>query len=105
MYALHPLFATLLVHGDSSRSHLVAIGVVDPVQGASLVSSVLGEDIAVTDIAKLEAAMQNKTIKRAVIKSLSEIAKKNRLNGYILPLSCVITADGRPVLSRSRGFT
>jgi long-chain acyl-CoA synthetase len=83
MYALNPLFAQLLVHGDSTRSHLIAIGVCDPVVAAGLVSSVLGQAVHPTDIPKLEAAVQDKKINDAVLKSLLGVAKKHKLNGSV----------------------
>ena len=83
MYALDPLFATLMVHGDSTRSSLVAVGVVDPVQGAKLVSSVLGRSIKETDIAALEEAVQDKRVRKVVVNNLAKVAKKNKLNGWV----------------------
>jgi long-chain acyl-CoA synthetase len=84
MYALDPLFATLLVHGDSMRSHLIAYGVLDPLHAAGLVSSVIGKNIPASDLAALEAAIQDKRVRHAVVKSLARVAVKNKLNGCVL---------------------
>jgi len=81
IYALDPLFATLLVHGDSTRSSLVALAVVDPAQAASLVTSVLGSGISATDLSTLESAVQDPRVRRAVIKKLAAVGRKNKLNG------------------------
>jgi long-chain acyl-CoA synthetase len=82
MYALDPLFATLMVHGDSTRSSLVAVAVLDPVQAATLVSSVLGRSINQADIAGLEQAVQDKRVRKAVVKSLAKVGRKHKLNGF-----------------------
>jgi long-chain acyl-CoA synthetase len=82
MYALDPLFATLMVHGDSTRSSLVALAVLDPAQASSLVTSVLGSGINANDLLALEAAVQDKRVRRAVVKNLAKAAKRHKLNGF-----------------------
>ncbi|ORY32192.1 hypothetical protein BCR39DRAFT_524520 [Naematelia encephala] len=82
MYALDPIFATLLVHGDSTRSHLVGLGVLDPEQAASLATSVLGKNFTPNDFAALEEAIKDKRMHKAVINRLGKIAKKHGLNGF-----------------------
>ena len=82
MYALDPLYATLLVHGDSNRSSLVAIGVCDPLQASQLVSSVLGKNVHHEDIPSLEAVINDPKVRAAVLKRLAATAKKNKLNGF-----------------------
>ena len=81
MYALDPLFASLMVHGDSTRSSLVALAVLDPIHAAALVSTVLGKGHSQTDMASLEEAVQDKRVRKAVVKSLAKVARKNKLNG------------------------
>ena len=83
MYALEPVFASLLVHGDSSRSHLIALGVLDPVQASGLVSKVLGQPVAASDVASLEKAVKDKRVRQAVLRSLADIAKQHKLNGWV----------------------
>ena len=80
-YALNPLFASLLVHGDSTRSHLVALAVLDPLVAANYVSSVLGQPYGPSDIVSLEKAVQDKRVKTAVIKGMEKVARENKLNG------------------------
>jgi len=82
LYSLDPLFATLLVHGDSTRSHLIALAVLDPVQAANLCESVLARKLTPGDIDALEKAVQDKRVRQAVLQSLAKVAKKNRLNGF-----------------------
>jgi long-chain acyl-CoA synthetase len=83
MYALNPLFATLMVHGDSTRSSLVALAVLDPAQAANLVQSVTGQSVKAGDIAALEKAINDKRIRKEVIHGLAKVGKKNKLNGYV----------------------
>ncbi|WWD18202.1 hypothetical protein CI109_102652 [Kwoniella shandongensis] len=82
VYALDPLFATLLVHGDSTRSHLIALAVLDPIQAASLVSSVLGKNVTPTELKALEELVQDKKVRKAVLKGLGRKAKQQKLNGF-----------------------
>lgn len=81
VYALDPLFASLMVHGDSTRSSLVALAVLDPVQAAALISAVLGKGVSQTDLAAMEEAVQDKRVRKAVVKNLAKVARKNKLNG------------------------
>lgn len=81
-YALYPLFAQLLVHGDSTRSSLCAIGVCDPVQASRLVQVFLGRAIKETDFVALEEAVKEPKFKQAVLKELAKISKKHKLNGF-----------------------
>lgn len=81
MYALDPLFASLLVHGDSTRSSLVAIAILDPERAAALINKVLGKSVQPGDVAGMEVAAQSKEVRAAVMKSLKKVAEKNKLNG------------------------
>jgi len=82
IYALNPLFATLLVHADSLRSTLVAIAVLEPALASKLVSDVLGKNIDPSDVAGLEAALQDPKVRNKMLDGLAKVAKKNQLNGY-----------------------
>ncbi|OCF43256.1 long-chain acyl-CoA synthetase [Kwoniella heveanensis CBS 569] len=81
LYALDPLFASLLVHGDSTRSSLVALGVLDPIHAANLVSSVLGKHVRPEDLVALNELAQDKRVRKAVLKKLAKVARQNKLNG------------------------
>ncbi|KAK4684188.1 long-chain acyl-CoA synthetase, partial [Tremellales sp. Uapishka_1] len=82
VYALDPLFATLLVHGDSLRSHLIAIAVLDPVQAAAFVSTVTGKSVAATDLKALDELCNDKRVRSMVVKKFAKVAKENKLNGF-----------------------
>lgn len=81
MYALDPLFATLMVHGDSTRSSIIALAVLDPAHAASLVQSVTGESVRAGDLAALESAIKDKRVRKEVVRGLAKVGKKNKLNG------------------------
>jgi long-chain acyl-CoA synthetase len=81
MYALDPIFASLLVHGDSTRSSLVAIGVLDPERAAALVAAVSGKKVAAGDMAGLEAAVKDPKIKDVVMANLAKTSRKYKMNG------------------------
>ncbi|WRT65995.1 uncharacterized protein IL334_002946 [Kwoniella shivajii] len=82
LYALDPLFASLLVHGDSTRSSIVAIAVLDPIQAASVISSSLGKNLKPEDLTALESAVADKKVRKAVLKRLARRAKEHKLNGF-----------------------
>ncbi|KAJ9115720.1 hypothetical protein QFC20_001047 [Naganishia adeliensis] len=82
IYGLDPLFASFLVHGDSLQSYIVLIGVVDPIQGAQLVSKILGKSIQPTDLAGLQKLLNDPKVRQQVLYELQALAKKHKLNGF-----------------------
>ncbi|KIY36549.1 long-chain acyl-CoA synthetase [Cryptococcus gattii E566] len=82
LYALDPLFASFVVHGDSTRSSLIAIAVLDPQQTSNLVSKVLGKNVPSEDLRGLEEAARSKELRKAVFKILGKTARQNKLNGF-----------------------
>ena len=82
-YILDRIFAALLVHADSSRSHLIALAVLDPARAAELVKRVTGRNVSPGDLAGLETAIQDKKVKKEVLKSFAETAKKQKFNGSV----------------------
>ena len=81
LYALDPIFAQLLVHGDSTRASLVAIGVLDPERAAGLVAGVLGKKITAGDLASLETAVQDPKMRQAVLLAMGKTSRKYKMNG------------------------
>ncbi|OWZ69605.1 hypothetical protein AYX14_04995 [Cryptococcus neoformans] len=82
LYALDPLFASFLVHGDSTRSSLIAIAILDPQQTSNLVSKVLNKNVPSDDLPGLEEAAKSKEVRKAVFKILGKTARQNKLNGF-----------------------
>ncbi|WVQ80017.1 hypothetical protein IAT38_002118 [Cryptococcus sp. DSM 104549] len=82
IYTRDPIFASLFVHGDSSQSCLVAIGIVDPANVGSLIEKVLGRRIAVEDVAGMEAALNTEVVRKAVLKRFDQRAREEKLNGF-----------------------
>jgi len=95
MFALDPLFATLLVHGDSTQPSIVAVAVLDPVQASALVKKVTGKSAPPTDMAGLEEQVRDPRIKMEILKGLTAVAKKNRLNGSVLSLTRINEANNQ----------
>ena len=81
MYALNPLFATLLVHGDSTRSSIVAVAVLDPVNTAGLIKHVLGKSVSPTDVQAMESLITDVRVRKEVLKGFAKVARQQRLNG------------------------
>ncbi len=81
VYSLNPLFASLLIHADSTRSHLVVLGVADPLVAVSLVETTTGQKFAPADIALLEQAVQDKRVRKAVVQALTKVGKEHKMNG------------------------
>ncbi|KAK5185605.1 medium-chain fatty acid-CoA ligase faa2, partial [Cryomyces antarcticus] len=77
-----PWLAQAYVHGDSSKSHLVAILGIQPDAFAAWVSKVVGKEIKAEDAKALEAAAQEERVRRAVVKELDKVGKRNKFNSY-----------------------
>ncbi|ODO08881.1 long-chain acyl-CoA synthetase [Cryptococcus wingfieldii CBS 7118] len=82
LYASNPLFASLLVHGDSTRSHLIALAVLDPEQASKLVWKVLKKGVRAEDVKQLEMAVKENEVRKVVLRQLAKVAAKNGLNGF-----------------------
>lgn len=76
------LLAQGFVHGDSTQAFLVSIFGVDPVAFAPFASGVLKKTIAADDFAALKAAAKDARVKKAVLKELEKIGKKNKFNSW-----------------------
>ncbi|BEJ13229.1 hypothetical protein CspHIS471_0304030 [Cutaneotrichosporon sp. HIS471] len=82
VYALNPLYTTLLVHADSLRSSLVAVGILEPTLASNLVAQVLGKKISPTDEAALEEAVKDPKVRAHLVKQFQQVAKANKLNSF-----------------------
>jgi len=76
------LFTQGYVHGDSTQAFLVSIWGVDPVTFAPFCSSILKKTIDPTDIPAIKAAGKDIRVRKAVVKELDKIGKKNKFNSY-----------------------
>ena len=83
VYALNPLFSTLLVHGDGLQAHIILIGICDPVQAAGLIQRVIGEKVDATDLNKIKSHINDKRVRRHVLKDLKKLSQKAGLTGYV----------------------
>jgi len=76
------LLAQAYVHGDSTQAFLVSIFGVDPVTFAPFCSGILKKTIDPTDITAIKAAAKDSRVRKAVLKELDKIGKKNKFNSY-----------------------
>jgi long-chain acyl-CoA synthetase len=77
-----PYLGQAYVHGDSSKSNLVAIFGIQPDLFAAFLGRVLGKPCDATDIKGLEAAAQEPKVRAAVLKDLTKVGKKSKFNSY-----------------------
>ncbi|KIW68801.1 hypothetical protein PV04_04722 [Phialophora macrospora] len=70
------------VHGDSSKTSLVAIFGIQPDVFAPFASKILSRQISATDIPALKAACEDPQVKEAVLKDLDKCGRKKKFAGY-----------------------
>jgi long-chain acyl-CoA synthetase len=76
------LVSQAYVHGDPTQAFLVSIFGIDPVAFAPFASSVLQKTINPEDIEACKAAAKDERVRKAVLKELDKIGKKNKFNSY-----------------------
>lgn len=69
-------------HGDSDKAFMVALFGIQPDTFATFLTKVLGKDISATDLQALDAAAQEPKVRKAVLKELDRVGKKNKFNSY-----------------------
>lgn len=74
--------AQAYVHGDSAQSCLVALFGIQADQFAVWLSKVLGKEMSPTDLKALEAAAQEPKIRKAVVKELTKVGRRNKFNSW-----------------------
>jgi len=79
IYIAHSAIATILVHGDSQQTCLIAVIGVDPEPFAAWATKVLRRRIAPAEI---ESVYNDKAIKRQLLKDLDHLAEKKKLQGF-----------------------
>ncbi|KAI9699331.1 MAG: hypothetical protein M1836_002941 [Candelina mexicana] len=85
--------AQAYVHGDSVQPFLVAIFGVNPELFAPFASKVLGKTTLHTDLQAINAAAQDLRVRKAVLKDLERVAKKNKFNSYEKVKNCYLYLD------------
>ncbi|KAK7440178.1 medium-chain fatty acid-CoA ligase faa2 [Stygiomarasmius scandens] len=81
-YSSSPVVSQLYVHGDSLQSYLLGVVVPDPIQLATIASSVTGRKVSPTDNDALAAACQSEAVKSAIMNALNVEAKRAGLKGF-----------------------
>ena len=94
VYLSHLNFlAQAYVHGDSVQTFLVAIFGVTPDMFAPFASKVLGKEIGATDLQAMAAACKEPKVRRAVVKELERVGRKNKFAGYERVRNCYLYLD------------
>lgn len=76
------LISQAYVHGDSTQAFLVSIFGIDPVTFAPFASGILKKTIGPTDTEALRAAAKDVRVRKALLKELEKIGKKNKFNSW-----------------------
>ena len=77
-----PIVAQILVYGHSLQSYLLAVVIPDPVNLASLASSITGKRISDTDMVALDEAVKDERVVKAILSILTEESTRSGLKGY-----------------------
>lgn len=94
IYLSHLTFLSqAYVHGDSMQTCLVAIFGVLPELFAPFASNVLGKKISQQDTQAINAACRDVKIRKAVIKELDKVGRKNKFAGYERVKNCYLYLD------------
>lgn len=83
LYSSSPVVAQLYVHGDGLQSYIIGVLVPDPLQFAQVASNALGTTVSATDVEALKEAAKHPKVNQAVLKIITQEAKKNSLKGYV----------------------
>ncbi|KAL9014776.1 MAG: hypothetical protein Q9173_000567 [Seirophora scorigena] len=94
IYLSHLTFlAQAYVHGDSVQTCLVAIFGVLPELFAPFASNVVGRSISAQDTQAISAACKNSKVRKAVVKELDKVGRKNKFAGYERVKNCYLYLD------------
>lgn len=74
--------AQAYVHGDSDKAYMVALFGIQPDTFATFLTKLLGKEVSPTDLKALDAAAQEPKVRKAVLKELDRVGKKNKFNSY-----------------------
>ena len=85
--------AMAYVHGDSMQTFLVAIFAVQPDMFAPFASKILGRNIEATDMNAIRAACADDRIRKAVMKELDKVGRKNSFAGFERVRNCYLMLD------------
>lgn len=78
------------VHGDSLQTFLVAIFGIMPELFAPFASKVLGKTIQANDVQALEVACRDEKVRKAVLRELQKVEKKNSFAGFERVKNCYL---------------
>lgn len=87
------IVSSAYVHGDSFQSFLVSIFGVDPVAFAPFASEILKQEIKADDREAIRAAAKDVRIRKAVLRELDKIGRKNKFNSWERVRNCHLELD------------
>ena len=82
VYAACPVVQQIMVHGDSLQSYLLAIIVPDPIQLAKIASRIWKKPVSETDMARLDEAVKDEKVVKAIMDVLTKDGVRYGLKGY-----------------------
>ncbi|KAJ6606501.1 long-chain-fatty-acid-CoA ligase [Mycena vulgaris] len=81
-YSTCPVVAQIFIHGDSLQSFLVGVVIPDPVQLATIASTLYAKMVAADDMEALAAACRDQRVNRHILGMLTDEGKRNSLKGF-----------------------
>ena len=81
------------VHGDSMQTFLVAIFAVQPDMFAPFASKILDRTVEATDMKAFSAACTDSKVRKAVMKDMDRVGRKNGFAGYERVRNCYLMVD------------
>lgn len=82
VYTACPVIQQIMVHGNPLQSYLLAIVVPDPVQLAKIASRIWKKPVSETDLARLDEAVKDERVVKAILDVLTKDGTKYGLKGY-----------------------
>lgn len=82
------LITTAYVHGDPKQSSLVGIFGIDPATFAPYCSKILRATVSPTDLPALKVAANDTRVKKAFLRQLDAVGKKQKFNSYEKVKNC-----------------
>ncbi|KUI57720.1 Long chain acyl-CoA synthetase 7, peroxisomal [Cytospora mali] len=87
------LVQTAYVHGDPQQSSLVAVFGIEPELFAPYAGKILKRSVSATDHAALKAAANDPKVRKAFLKQLDDIARKQKFNSYERVRNCYMDIE------------
>lgn len=87
------LLAMAFVHGDPNKDSLVGVFGVDPMTFAPWASKILKKEVTASDLTVVKQAANDPKIKKAFLKLLDDIGRKNKFPSYEKVKNCYLDIE------------